>query len=204
MTTGLIFLGAITLYAGFILWYRGAHNPLIPREVEAAIAIMGSHEDEVRKQELRDFLMNDDGRDFVMINLIQYREKPLVIAGTESGRSSRATMDRYMRFMWPQLLRRACHPLIGGGAAAAALDLWGIDDDAREWGSIGLMRYRSRRDLVAIATQPRFRDSHLFKQAAIEKTIAFPVAPFFVFAGPQLLVPLALFGVAAGLSLLVG
>ena len=204
MTTGLIFLGAIALYAAFRLWYRGPARALTSREVEAAVAFIGAHEEESRRQVLREFLSDDDGRDFVMVNLIQYREKPLAVAGATSGGSSRETMDRYMKFMWPQLLKRACHPMVSGGAAAVALDLWGVDEGAREWESIGIMRYRSRRDLVAIATQPGFRESHLFKQAAMEKTIAFPVAPFVIFGGPQIVVPLSLYGAAALLALLFG
>ena len=38
VTTGLIFLGAIALYAAFRLWYRGPARALTSREVEAAVA----------------------------------------------------------------------------------------------------------------------------------------------------------------------
>ena len=40
------------------------------------------------------------------------------------------------------------------------------------------MRYRSRRDLLEIATNPAFRGSHEFKVAAMRKTIAFPIDPW--------------------------
>jgi hypothetical protein len=201
LTTTLVFLGAITLYAMFLLWYRGHRRPLTALEVEDAVALMAPHDDELRRQELTHFLAADDGRSFVMINLIQYREKPLSIDGSDAEKSSRATMGRYMKFMWPQLLKRACHPLLGGGAAAVALELWGLDEDAREWENVGLMRYRSRRDLVSIATHEKFRESHLFKEAAMEKTIAVPISPVLMLGGPQLVVPLVLFGAAGWLAL---
>ena len=100
------------------------------------MATIGADEDESSRQGFREFLSDDDGRNFVMVNLIQYREKPLAIAGATSEGSSRETMDRYMKFMWPQLLKRACHPMVGGGAAAVALVvaivggyLWGRSDE---------------------------------------------------------------------------
>jgi len=39
---------------------------------------------------------------------------------------------------------------------------------------MGYMRYRSRRDMMALATDPRFMDAHAFKHAAIETTFSFP------------------------------
>jgi hypothetical protein len=60
------------------------------------------------------------------------------------------------------------------------------------WTFSGVIRYRSRRDLMELATDPRFSEIHAFKLAAIANTFAFPVAPSRVHAGPKLLVPLVL------------
>ena len=46
------------------------------------------------------------------------------------------------------------------------------------WTSGAGVRYRSRRDLLEIGTNPEFTGRHEFKVAAMAKTIAFPVAPF--------------------------
>jgi hypothetical protein len=83
-----------------------------------------------------------------------------------------------------------------GAAAAAALDVWGIEGGER-WSMAGLMRYRSRRDLVEIAVNDAFRDAHLFKTAAMQKTIAFPIAPYLSAGDPRLLAGLALVAVGA-------
>lgn len=37
-----------------------------------------------------------------------------------------------------------------------------------------MMRYRSRRDLVELVLDPAFADGHVFKLAAIERTISYP------------------------------
>jgi hypothetical protein len=96
-----------------------------------------------------------------------------------------------MAYMWPALLTRACHPVLFGAAAADALEVWGIDN-ARAWGQAGLMRYRSRRDLMDIATNPAFRGPHEFKIAAMAKTIAFPVDPWMQAGDPRLILAMAL------------
>ena len=59
------------------------------------------------------------------------------------------------------------------------------------------MRYRSRRDLMDIATNPAFQGAHEFKIASMKKTFAFPGDPWFQLGDPRLL--LALFLLVIGL-----
>jgi hypothetical protein len=103
-----------------------------------------------------------------------------------------------MDYMWPALLARACHPVAFGEAAGASLDVLGIEG-AGHWSQGALMRYRSRRDMMEIATNPAFREAHVYKFAAMAKTIAFPIDPWGQLGDPRLV----LFGVLAvvGLSL---
>jgi hypothetical protein len=37
-----------------------------------------------------------------------------------------------------------------------------------------MMRYRSRRDMLAMVMDPAFADGHIYKLAAIERTISYP------------------------------
>jgi hypothetical protein len=99
------------------------------------------------------------------------------------------------------LLKRACHPVLGGEALTDAIEVWGLENGER-WSIAGLMRYRSRRDMVEIAATPEFNGPHEFKMAAIEKTVAFPIEPLFQLGDPRLLLGLILFGLSAGLHLL--
>ena len=59
-----------------------------------------------------------------------------------------------------------------------------------------MMRYRSRRDMLEISSNPQFEGSHEFKIAAMEKTVAFPVSGGFGYADPRWLL--------AGLFLVLG
>jgi hypothetical protein len=149
-----------------------------------------------RVEELREFLASDTGDDFVMANFIHFRDEPLRGGAVQPGESSQQALDRYMAHMVPALFRRACHPVLAGPVVAGALDLWGIES-GEQWSLVGLVRYRSRRDMLAIATDPAFADAHRYKTAAIEQTIAVPVEPFLQLGSPRWIVALALVTIGA-------
>ena len=113
--TWLLWLTLAALYAGFRLWYDGGGPPLTPEEVAHYTAILAERGAEPEQlAAVREFLANDDGGDFVMANLIRFRETPLPVGDVEPGESSQQALDRYMAHMYPALLRRACHPVRRG------------------------------------------------------------------------------------------
>ena len=189
---------AALLYALFRLWYDAPFAaPLSPAEIDGYVARLrerGAEPERVAR--LREFLANDTGRDFAMVNLIEFRERPEPVGEMRVGESGRAALDRYMAYMTPALLRRASHPMLGGDAAAQAVEVWGLPS-AERWSMAGVVRYRSRRDMIEIASDPRFRDAHVYKDAAMEKTIAVPIDPYLLAGGPRLVVALALAALAA-------
>ena len=64
--------------------------------------------------------------------------------------------------------------------------------DLREWGETVSIRYRSRRDFMDFATDPRMSGAHVFKVAAMERTIAFPADPWFHFGDLRIILGLVL------------
>jgi hypothetical protein len=188
------------VYAAFFCWYTSFGGPLTQGEITHYLGLMQARgADPVELERLREFLESDSGDDFAMANVIELNATPTPIPGVDAGESSSEVLDKYMAYMWPALLRRACHPVVVGQAAAEALDVWGIDG-AHAWSQAAVVRYRSRRDLMEVATNPDFAGPHGFKVAAMAKTIAFPVDPWFQVGDPRLLLALVL-GV---LGLLVG
>ena len=131
---------------------------------------------ELRKDFLRKFMEQDTGRQFIMVNSIEMNKNPEDVAGANSGESADQLMSRYMEHMWPNLLKRASHPIFVGYAIWESMDLVGIEG-AETWDQAALMRYKSRRAFMEIVTHPEMRDRHAFKVAALQKTIAFPVEP---------------------------
>lgn len=189
--------GALALvYALFFFWYTSFEGPLTDAEIAAFMARAGQGDGSAEdRAALRRFLENDTGDDFAMLNIIEMRETPVPVAGVDAGESSSEVLSKYMAYMWPALLTRACHPVFSGTAAAPALDVWGIEG-AEQWTSGALMRYRSRRDMLEIAANPEFQGPHEFKIAAMAKTIAFPVDPWMTAGDPRLLLALVLLIVA--------
>jgi hypothetical protein len=182
------------LYLGFRLWYDGGGGPLTPEEVARYVAIFeGRGVEPARVEKMREFLASDTGSDFVMANFIELQDDP----------KAQQDMDRYMAHMYPAMFRRASHPVFAGPVVARALDLWGIENGER-WSMVGLVRYRSRRDVMEISTHPAFADAHPFKTAAMAKTIAIPVEPFLQLGSPRWLVAGALLTLGALLQLALG
>jgi hypothetical protein len=186
------------LYAAFFAWYTSFAGPLSEDEIARYVSIMserGRTAEEIAR--LRKFLEEDTGDDFVMVNAIELREPPTMVEGVRPGESASEVLGRYMEYMWPALLLRACHPVLAGAAAAPALDVWGLEG-AETWSQAGMMRYRSRRDLMEIATNPEFRGRHDFKLAAMLKTVAFPIDPWFQLGDPRLVLGLFLLVIGLG------
>lgn len=191
----------LLLYVGFFGWYTSCEGPLTPEEIaryEIVLREMSDSPDGLAKW--RTFMESDTGDDFVMLNAIEMRATPTPGPGIEPGETSDAVLARYTRPFLARALRSAAHPVLGGRAAAPALDTWGIAG-AEEWTDGGLVRYRSRRDLLEQIVALRDADGpriHAFKIAAMEKTIAFPLDPWFQLGDPRLV--LALVFVVVGLA----
>mgnify|MGYP001824757558 FL=1 len=183
---------SIVLYAIFWLWYTPLSGPMTKSEIDEAVAALeqgGADPEAVTR--IRNFFESDDGKPFIMVNIIDLAEDPVELPATGPDASAGDLMAHYMEYMWPALLRRASHPVFAGQAVAPAMDIVGIEGASR-WDSAALMRYRSRRDLWEISSHPSFRDRHDYKVAALEKTIAFPVSPQLLLGDPRLILFLAL------------
>ena len=185
-------------YLGFFSWYTSFKGPLSPQEIEYYIEKVNATSEELAS--FRKFMEEDDGRDFVMINIMEIYDTPLQIEGVEPGETTDQVLGKYMEYMFPAMLSKASHPVFRGNAASLlAMDIMNADGMETWTGAAGV-RYRSRRDMIEISTNPEFAGRHEFKVAALAKTIAFPVAPFNYLGDPRLLLALllGLIGCAVG------
>lgn len=187
---------AALCYALFLWWYVGFRRKVSAAEVDAMMVFLQDkgHLTEQQKENLRQFLVNDDGRDFVMVNLLRL-QTPL----TESRDKLRA----YQKIFLGGLLRKAGHPILIARAAGGYIENIACDD-ADQWSAAGLVRYRSRRDLLEMLPETVGSQHHGLKLAALDKTFAFPASPWFVLGGPRMVCPLVLLLIAALLHLWMG
>ena len=188
MAPTLIWLIALLTYALFYCWYIGFRSRVTPAEIERTMAILDAGlVDETRKSHLRHFLANDDGKDFVMVNLLELA-KP--------RKESSKNLNAYQKIFLGQLLRAAGHPILIARAASGNVENVACQE-FDNWTAAGMVRYRSRRDLIEILPATIGSEHHELKLSALDKTYAFPASPWFVVGGPKLLVPLLIALIAA-------
>ncbi len=190
---------AALLYMGFRLWYDGLRRPMTAGEIDAFIeeARETSTAEVNDLAALRRFLEADDGREFAMLNLV--RLHPEQVAHPETGRATPAAdlLRGYLSDFMPTLLRRGGVPLLQARKIGPYVDAWGTEPDPG-WTLVGLMRYRSRRDMMRLVTDARFLAGHSLKIAALPNTFSFPTRPSPVgFVGPRVWVAMLLALIAA-------
>ena len=184
-------------YLLFSFWYTNTGGPLSAAEVEHYLGKMqalGRNDESLDR--LRIFLQSDTGNQFLMVNNLDMNETPGEVAGAQPGESSDQIMDRYMEHMYPALFARASHPIFFGNAVHTSLDVVGIQN-AEVWDRAAMVRYRSRRDLMDITSNPAFAGKHHFKLAALTKTVAYPIESQLYLSDPRFLLALILLCITA-------
>ena len=66
----------VVIYAGFWAWYTNLGGPISPAEAETYLAYFETRDvDAVRLAQLQRFMAEDDGGDFVMLNLLDLKSE---------------------------------------------------------------------------------------------------------------------------------
>lgn len=171
-----VWIVAVLSYALFRLWYDNWRGPVTRDEVEAFMA-------EVQRRQpaggntdmavLRAFLEADDGREFVMSNLVRVHPGDVPHPRTGVPTSGMQLLQGYARRFIVLLLRHGGHPVLAMRKVGGYIDSWNTPPDPG-WHIVGAMRYRSRRDLMAMALAPDLTDVHVLKTAGTHMTFSFP------------------------------
>jgi len=170
-----LFITLLT-YLLFLWWYQGVGKRVSLSEVDGLMSKLESitreHHgfNEELLQAVKKFLTEDDGKDFVMINLMKF---------SEPNSESQKTMNRYSIPFLRRLLFRAGHPVFYSKVLANDIERWGLPQGSENWAVIVGVRYRNRRDLIDMLLWPKFYDFHPLKREALEKTISLPASAAF-------------------------
>lgn len=189
----LVFGTAAGLYLLFLRWYDGLpRRPVSPAETDRYLEYYKSRRQpaatDMTLARFEEFLRTDDGREFYMVNLIRYNP---VAPGEKSGSQSKA--HRAYLKAWARVARRrASHRIYSG---APIVKLFGKPEDEK-WDTIALMRYRSRRDLLQIVTDPQFAKDAALKGASVAYTDVYPSSVENFTGNVRRTVFLALFAIA--------
>ena len=194
----IIWATALLLYAIFWLWYVGFRKPLSPTEIDYYLTELKKFDNNSAQglANLRQFLENDTGKSFAMVNSISLKKTPDLVEGVKAGDSSLKTLITYHKSFMKAMLKRGGIGIFQGRVAGKSVDVIGIEN-AEEWKIAGINRFRSRRDFMEILITPQFHEKHELKFAALSKSIAYPVDPWFQLGGFSLTVGLVLALIAA-------
>ena len=193
----------LLLYLLFLLWYGGRAAPLSEAEIVQFEKLLGQltrdRPGPPATQLVRLLAAHDDGREFVMHNLVRYRARALYPAGHDFGDSARAADQRYGRaVLWP-LLRGGSMPLFLAKCAGRFIEPEGTPP----WDYVAMVRYRSRRDFLRFAVLIEGQHIAMHKWAAIEQTQITPLKPLASLMFVRAAVAALLLALGAGLLALV-
>ena len=172
-----IVLAALSLYGLFHRWYGGNGKPMSTAEAGELLTVLRARATNPHSKaallDVEELIRSDDGKEFVMQNLVRYRARALYPPGLSFGDDPRAADRRYGRAIIGPLLRHASVVLFVAARTGAFMTPPGTP----AWDYVAMVRYRSRRDFLRFALAVERDDIFLHKWAAIEETLVFPVRP---------------------------
>lgn len=163
------------IYGIFSIWYFNWRGPITFEEVDAFMVSFDQVEgsEHTGAEIFREFLEQDDGSEFVMLNLVQLHQGEVVHPISGDKMSASKLIGEYFGPFARALLKRGGHPVFQARTVGGNMDSWNVDNN-QGFGVTGMMRYKSRRDLVELILDSGFADVHIYKLAAIERTISYP------------------------------
>ena len=199
MSVWIIWGAALLAYAVFRLWYDSWSGPLKPAEIDAFLSQMaGRFEGTGNSPDvMRAFLEADDGREFVMLNLVKAQMEQVEDPKTGQRVQGFELLKRYSKRFMPVLFRNGGHPGMVGRKVGGYVDAWNTEADPG-WTIFGLMRYRSRRDMMKLVMDPSFMEGHPDKLLGTLATFSFPTQRVLsLYVSPRVTVALILALLAA-------
>jgi len=195
MTIGIWAL-AILAYLAFRFWYDGFRKPLTPDEIEHFMhkieKLDSKGEVTADIATIRKLMEKDDGKEVILVNLIEFNSSPMPDPDTGQDVTVAAVLTKYAKPIMRIIMRRGGHPVISMRGAGGYIDSWNTPPDP-DWSMVSLIRYRSRRDLLLIMTDPVMEKIHKYKIAAIKQTFSTPTQLHSAFwASPRVSVALVL------------
>jgi hypothetical protein len=169
----------LAAYLLFIYWYGGKGRPLQDAEIQDFYLRIHrlplTTEDHAILAQLRPMLEQDDGREFIMQNLVRYRKRAQYPEGYTYDENPIAADHRYGKLVIPYMLKRASHPIFISKRSGNFVE----PGSSEHWHMVAMVRYRSRRDFMRFALDISGKDIAIHKWAAIEVTQIFPTVAIF-------------------------
>lgn len=172
-----LYIILIVIFLSFSCWYDGWWiSPLTEKEGKELYKAMSGQrvEDQaissVNPNSVDVFAETDNGKAFYMLNLIKDKTKNL--NSTDIG-AFESIDKNYAKVVFPLLFKHGCHPVL----VSKPLNTFSQPAIEEKWNAIFIIRYRSRRDLYKVVTNPKFQKAWEFKLSTIKSTTVIPSIP---------------------------
>lgn len=190
----------VAIYALWFVWYGGSGQPMTQAQVDEYIEIYKSKSraDALSRQETLTLIERlaafDTGNEYLMVNLIRYRDKAKYPADSAwaAETDALAADARYSQGVVVELLKRGGIPILKG----KTIGVFMIDADWHDWDDFAVVRYRSAEDMLDMIIGMADSGLAVHKYASIEKTHVFPVEPIISLFFVRTLLALLLFATA--------
>ncbi len=143
----LVFFIGIALLTACLNWYRGSGLPLSETEQHDYLDQLSQQSGEIARfldiETTKKFLQSDDGRGFYVLNLFRFNDKAIYEGKENQNISGQEAFNKFSQKVIPLWLAKGSHPIF-----ASSFKQKGYND----WDFVSLVRYRSRRDFIAIQT----------------------------------------------------
>ena len=197
----------LLVYLLGLSWYGGSGDPVKDAELESYIKALTSNAG-VRGKDtdksvnyMRRLAEKDDGNEFIMVNLIRFRETSLYSKDSPWADETDPMLadTRYGDGVIPLLLKRGSLPIFVSSVSGRFINETTHD----EWDMVAMVRYRSVRDMLQMMVEMSSTDLADHKWAAIEQTHVFPVKPKISLVSLRLMIGILLFLFAVAVSYLL-
>ena len=203
----IFYAGLLLVYLLGLSWYGGSGDPVKDAELESYIKALVSNAD-VRGRDtdkavnyMRRLAEKDDGNEFIMVNLIRFRETSLYSKDSLWADETDPMLAdaRYGDGVIPLLLKRGSLPIFVSSVSGRFIN----ETTHGEWDMVAMVRYRSVRDMLQMMVEMSSTDLADHKWAAIEQTHVFPVKPKISLVSLRLMIGILLLLFAVAVSYLV-
>lgn len=127
----LLWITPTAIWLLFTFWYTDFGGPLTDEEIAVGIEKVRSQGYGAQQiSDLEAFLKSDTGRQFLMVNNIDMNDNLPQMPGFGPDATASDYVNHYMEHMFPQLLKRACHPIFMGAGLSYDNDVAGVGEAA--------------------------------------------------------------------------
>tara|TARA_B110000091_G_scaffold40527_1_gene43844 strand:+ start:667 stop:1197 length:531 start_codon:yes stop_codon:yes gene_type:complete len=163
----------LVTYLGWISWYGGSGSPVQTAELEGYISALQANVDPRGKDSvepikyMRTLAESDDGAEFIMVNLIRYRDRAMYSADSPWSKETDPMLAdaRYGAGVVPLLLKRGSLPVFISSVNGGFIN----ETTHGEWDMVAMVRYRSVRDMLQMMVEISSTDLAEHKWAAMNR-----------------------------------